>query len=88
MHYMDVSKNRGGPPESSILIGVFHYKLSILGGFPLFLETSIYLLLKMMIFQLAMLVFRGFPLFSPSILGPTPIFGSTPTSRKDCCSNR
>ena len=30
--YMGVSKNRGGPPKSSILIGVWnHYKPSILG---------------------------------------------------------
>ena len=32
---MDVSKNMGKPPKSSILIGVFHdNKPSILGGFP------------------------------------------------------
>ena len=38
---LGASKNRGGPPKSSILIGVFHYKLpSILGENPLFLETS------------------------------------------------
>ena len=28
---MDVSENSGFPPKSSILIGVFHYKPSILG---------------------------------------------------------
>ena len=32
----------GGTPKSSILIGVFHYKPSIL-GYPYFLETPIYL---------------------------------------------
>ena len=37
--HMGVSKNYG-TPKSSILIGVFHYKPSIL-GYPLFLETPI-----------------------------------------------
>ena len=32
---MDVSENSGAP-KSSILIGVFHYKPSILGCFPIF----------------------------------------------------
>ncbi len=31
---MDVSKNRGGPLKSPILIGFFHYKPSIFGFFP------------------------------------------------------
>ena len=39
VYYMDVSKN-SGIPKSSILIGGFHYKPSIL-GVPLFLETPI-----------------------------------------------
>ena len=39
--HMGVSKNRGGPPKSSIFNRVFHYKPSILGVFPLFLETPI-----------------------------------------------
>ena len=39
-----VSKNRGGPPKSSILIGfsIIFTAPSILGVFPLFLETSMY----------------------------------------------
>ena len=37
-----VSKNRGGPPKSSILYNrIFHYKPSILGN-PKFLETPIF----------------------------------------------
>ena len=37
-HQLDVSEN-SGTPKSSIFIRVFHYKPSILGVFPLFLET-------------------------------------------------
>ena len=36
---MVVSKNRAGPPKSSILIGFPLFLPSILGFFPLFLET-------------------------------------------------
>ena len=40
--HMGVSKNMGKPPNHPILIGCsIRYKPSILGGFPLFLETSI-----------------------------------------------
>ena len=34
--FFGVSKNRGFPPKSSILIGFFHYKPFILGCFPIF----------------------------------------------------
>ena len=37
---MGTSKNRGGPPKSSILIGFFHYKPSILGFPPIFGNTQ------------------------------------------------
>ena len=40
---MGVSKNRGGPPQIIHFNKVFHYKPSILGGFPLFFGlTPIY----------------------------------------------
>ena len=38
---MGVSKNRGGPPKSSILLGFPLFSPSILGVFPLFLETPL-----------------------------------------------
>ena len=37
----------GFPPKSSILIGVFHYKPSILGCFPIFGNIHIYQLLRL-----------------------------------------
>ena len=40
--YMGVSKNRGKPPKSSILIG-FSIIFTIHFGVPLFLETPIYI---------------------------------------------
>ena len=39
---MGVSKNRGVPPNHPFVHRVFHYKPSILGEKPLFLETSIW----------------------------------------------
>ncbi len=41
--YMDVSKNNGTPKSFHFNMG-FHYKPSILGVFPLFLETSIWII--------------------------------------------
>ena len=41
---MDVSKNSGFSSKSSILMGVFHYKPSILGVLPLFLEIPMFFL--------------------------------------------
>ena len=51
---MGVSKNRG-TPKSSIFIGFFHYKSSIL-GVPLFLETPIYCTMNIMIFDVRCVV--------------------------------
>ena len=45
---MSVSKNRGGPPKSSILIG-FSIIFTIHFGVPLFLETSIYIYIQIQI---------------------------------------
>ena len=53
---MGVSKNRGVSPEIIHFNKVFHYKPSILGGFPLFWETSIICLLP----TLCQLMFDGF----------------------------
>ena len=41
-----VSKNRGKPPNHPFVHRVFHYKPSILGVFPLFLETPISITLQ------------------------------------------
>ena len=45
---MGVSEN-SGPPKSSILVGVFHYKPSILGVFPIFGNSHIRIALEMVL---------------------------------------
>ena len=42
VYFMGVSKNRGGPPKSSVLIGFSIIFTIHFGGFPLFLETSLW----------------------------------------------
>ena len=54
---MGVSKNRGGPPKSSIFNRVFHYKPSIL-GVPLFLETPIYVCIYLYIYIYMIFIHR------------------------------
>ena len=44
---LGVSKNRGGPPKSSTLIGFSIFSPSILGFFPLFLVQHTFLLVDL-----------------------------------------